>query len=324
MRSIEHLTDDVLVHVAPIVLCVYHPRVFLVTTPSYTFNRRWSPPGIADPKGCLDPTGRTDRIFRHTDHKFEWTVDEFVRWCKSVAHQWGYAVETATIGIPKEQDPWGRDGVLGGATQVASFRRLDDRFSNAVREHGTQAVRGAIKEPHTLVARHRHEPHLRAGYPSDLREIEKAMVLQFQQWGEVIFGVQELWFTNNLPVLCGGSIEVMLDVAEQSTELELRSVAGQRRENWKIQLVGGLTDRFLEQSTQMESENIICVDDEPDYDVGESSFDSGVYMGMTYDGAPWCPEDVGWTQISGGGDNWATSWNESRADATHSERERKL
>ena len=314
VRSIEHLTDDVLVQVAPIVLGVYRPRLFLVTTPSYMFNQRWSPPGVVDPKGCPDPSGRTNRVFRHPDHKFEWTVDEFVRWCKSVAHQWGYAVETATIGIPKEPDPWGRDGILGGATQVASFRRLDDRFSKAVREHGTQAVRSAINETHTLVARHHHEAHPRAGYPSDLREIEEAMVLKFQQWGDVIFGVQELWFADNLPVLCGGSIDVMIDTAERSTKLELRRVAGQRRGNWKIQLVERLTNLFPRQITPMETENVICEDDEPDCDEGERSFDSGVHMAT-----PWRPEHTGWTQVTGGGDSWATNWDGSWADMTRSE-----
>ena len=321
MRRIEHLTDDVLVQVAPIILGVYRPRTFLVTTPSYTYNQRWSPPGVADPKGCLDPTGRTGRIFRHSDHKFEWTVDEFVRWCKSVAHQWGYAVETATIGIPKEQDPWGRDGILGGATQVASFRRLDNHSSKVAREHGTQDIRCVIKEPHTLVARHRHEAHPRAGYPSSWKEIEEAMVLRFQQWGERMLGVQELWFADNLPVLCGGSMEVMLNAAEQSTELELQRVAGQPRENWNIQLVGRLTGRFPEQIKPMESENVIWEDDKPDYDAGESSFDSGVHMGMTYDGAPWRPEDIGWTQAGGDG---AMNWNEGWVDTTHSEWEREL
>lgn len=320
MRSIEHLTDDILIQVAPVVLGVYQPHVFLVTTPSYTFNRRWSSPGAVDPKGYPDPTGRTDRVFRHSDHKFEWTVDEFVRWCESVAHQWGYAVEIATIGAPREQDPWGRDGVLGGATQVASFRRLDDRFSNAAREHGTQAVRIAVKEPHTLVARHRHEAHPRAGYPLDLKEIEEAIVLKFQQWEEMSFGVQELWFADNLPVLCGGSIEVMLNAAEQSTELELRSIPGQRRGNWKIQLVRGLTDRFPKQMAPMESENVICEDDELEYDEEESSFDSGVHMDMTYNSTPVRPEDIGWSQVSGGGDSWATGW----ADMTDSGWERKM
>lgn len=315
--SIEHLTDDVLIQVAPIVLGVYQPRVFLVTTPSYTFNQRWSLPGIADPQGYPDPTGRTNRTFRHLDHKFEWTVDEFVQWCQSVAQQWGYAVETATIGISKEQDPWGRDGTLGGATQVASFRRLDDRFSKAMREHGTQDIRSAIREPHALMGMHHYEAHPRAGQPSDFRDIEVAMVVKFQQWGEMILGVQELWFADDLPILCGGSMEVMLDAAEQSTKLELQRVAGQQRGNWKIQLVSGLTNRVPEQITpHMETKNVMCEDDGSDCGAGDTSFDSGVHMGMAHDGAPWRPEDIGWTQA---GDSWAMNWDGSMADTTGSE-----
>ncbi|KAF8440377.1 hypothetical protein L210DRAFT_3539503 [Boletus edulis BED1] len=294
--------------------------MFLVTTPSYTFNQRWSPPGAADPQGYPDPTGRTNRVFRHLDHKFEWTVDEFVLWCKNVAQQWGYAIETATIGIPKEQDPWGRDGILGGASQVAAFRRLDDHFSKAARGRGTQAIRSANNQPHMLVARHHHEAHPRAGHPSDFREIEEAMVVKFQQWREVTLGVQELWFADNLPILCGGSIDVMLDAAGQSTKLVVQRVAGQQRGNWKIQLVGELTNYRTEQSTLMETEDVMCEDDESDYDVGETSFDSGVHIGMTYDGAPCRHED---TQVSSE-DSWATNWYGSGTDTGRSEWDRKL
>ena len=310
MHSIEHLTDDILVQVAPIILGVYQPRMFLVTTPSYTFNQRWSPPGAADPKGYLDPTGRTNRVFRHHDHKFEWTADEFVQWCKSIAHQWGYTVETETIGIAKEQDPWGRDGVLGGATQVASFKRLDSRFSKEAREYGTRDVRNVLKEAHVLVARHRHEAHPRAGYPSGWKEIEAAAVLKFQQWRERSLAVQELWFADNLPILCGGSIEVMLNAAEQSAELELQRIAGQQCANWKIQLVGRLADQTPNQITPIKSDDIMCEDDELDCDVGENSFDSGVHMSMTSDGAAWCREDTGWTQATGGGfTGWDGGWD---------------
>lgn len=304
MSSIEHLTDTVLIRVAPVVLGVYQPRVFLVTTPSYTFNQRWSPPGQTDSQGFPDPSGRTDRVFRHFDHKFEWTVDEFVEWCKNVAQQWGYAVETATIGTPKEQDPWGRDRFLGGATQVAYFRRLDDHFSRTSRERGTQDIRNAMMEPHALVARYHHEAHPRAGCPSGLQEIEEAMVIKFQRWGEMTLGVQELWFADDLPVLCGGSMETMLNVAEQSTRLELTRIAGQPRANWKIQIVGGLTDRVPLQITPLKTENIMYEDNEPDYDAEEGSLDSGILMGMTYDNTPWRTEDVDWS-VGGGNDGWA-------------------
>ncbi|KAG6374372.1 hypothetical protein JVT61DRAFT_4407 [Boletus reticuloceps] len=306
---IEHLTDDILVHVAPIVLGVYRPRMFLVTTPSYTFNERWSPPGAADPQGYPDPTGRTNRVFRHLDHKFEWTVDEFVLWCKSVAQEWGYAIETATIGIPKEQDPWGRDGILGGASQVATFRRLDD--------HSRRQLEDAERRPSGARITNR------IWHPSDFREIEEAMVVKFQQWREVTLGVQELWFADNLPILCGGSIDVMLDAAGQSTKLVIQRVTGQQRGNWKIQLVGELTNHRPEQSTLMETEDVMCEDDESDYDVGETSFDSGVHIGMTYDGAPCRHEDIGWTQVSSE-DSWAANWCGNGTDTGRSEWDRKL
>ena len=34
-------------------------------------------------KGFLDPTGRTERVFRHSDHKLEMTEQEFRDWCES-------------------------------------------------------------------------------------------------------------------------------------------------------------------------------------------------------------------------------------------------
>src|SRR5262245_37679977 len=98
---------------------VYHPRLFLVTTPSFTFNARFTPPDSTRREGYPDPTGRTERIFRHPDHKFEWTVEEFKTYCAAAAQEWGYEVSCSTIGYAVEQDDWGRDELLGGASQVA-------------------------------------------------------------------------------------------------------------------------------------------------------------------------------------------------------------
>ncbi|KIK99580.1 hypothetical protein PAXRUDRAFT_47575, partial [Paxillus rubicundulus Ve08.2h10] len=237
---IEHLTEDVLVHVAPVVLGAYRPRLFLITTPSYTFNARWSPPGTRKPGGYLDPTGRTDRVFRHPDHKFEWTVDEFAQWCTSIAHQWGYVVDIGSIGTAQQKDPWGRDKILGGATQVAFFKRMDDRASTGKREREGLAAHSATntKGPHELVKRHCYEAHPRAGNPSDSGEIGEAMVGKFEQWGETILRMEELWFADDIPILCGGSIEVMIDAAERHQRLDLQRIPGRRRGNWKIELVG--------------------------------------------------------------------------------------
>lgn len=147
------------------------------------------------------------------------------------------------------------------------------------------------------------------------------MVLKFQQWGEKILGVQELWFADILPILCGGSIDVMLNAAEQSTELELQRVAGEQRGNWKVQLAGELTSRFPGQIMPMQSEDVMCEDEEPDYDTGESSFDSGVHMGMTSDSTQWRNGEIGWTQASGDG---ATNWNKGWEVTTRSKWEKEL
>jgi hypothetical protein len=134
---IEHLHDDELSKFAPILLGVYHPRLLLITTPSYTFNARFTAPADGEQSmpsdedskvrdgGFLDPTRRTSRVFRHPDHKFEWTIREFEEWCTTTARKWGYTVHTGGIGKPMEEDGWGRDSELGYATQTAVFTRLD-------------------------------------------------------------------------------------------------------------------------------------------------------------------------------------------------------
>lgn len=48
------------------------------------FPRSHTPDGCHGPsKGFLDPTGRTERVFRHSDHKLEMTEQEFRDWCES-------------------------------------------------------------------------------------------------------------------------------------------------------------------------------------------------------------------------------------------------
>lgn len=67
MSSIEHLDEDMLERFAPSILGTYRPKVLLVTTPNYGFNVNFGEDDM-----LLDPTGRTDRRFRHDDHKFEY------------------------------------------------------------------------------------------------------------------------------------------------------------------------------------------------------------------------------------------------------------
>lgn len=57
---IEHLPPSILPIYSPMLLGVYHPRRLLLTTPSYTFNARFTPPDIIERSGYPDPTGRTN------------------------------------------------------------------------------------------------------------------------------------------------------------------------------------------------------------------------------------------------------------------------
>ena len=62
--SIEHLTPDVLAAAVVNVFGNIKPRAVVMTTPNAEFNVLF--PGFSG--------------FRHWDHKFEWTRDEFQQW----------------------------------------------------------------------------------------------------------------------------------------------------------------------------------------------------------------------------------------------------
>ncbi|OAX42172.1 hypothetical protein K503DRAFT_766992 [Rhizopogon vinicolor AM-OR11-026] len=238
---IEHLPDVVLADFAPMILGAYHPRLLLVTTPSYTFNARFSPPGTMKANGFPDPTKRTDRVFRHHDHKFEWTVEEFREWCESVAREWGYDVDMATIGHAQEKDDWGRDKELGGASQVAVFRRLGGDALTMVREENSALVRDRLKHQteHRLLAVHNHDAHVRAGKRVSAEEIVKAVVDKFGEWGEAELRLEEIWFVEDIGVMCGGWVEVLIEAIEGSPKFILQTSKDQRRGDWSVLLVGG-------------------------------------------------------------------------------------
>ncbi|KAG6857401.1 hypothetical protein H0H87_004763 [Tephrocybe sp. NHM501043] len=241
---IEHLPPEIFPAFAPIILGVYHPRFFLVTTPSYTFNARFTAP-MAPPsarKGYSDPTKRTDRVFRHSDHKFEWTADEFQRWCDDTATEWGYEVEVSSIGRSIEVDEWGRDAELGGATSVAVFRRCDMDG----REQRGRKVLEALKlgsSPHELLVNYKHSAHESSEKPHPLDEIGLKIKAKMEEFREGFMRVEELWFERDIAVLCGGWIEILVRGVERSEFLVLKrddeDVKG-KRANWIVELVGSV------------------------------------------------------------------------------------
>lgn len=71
----------------------------VLTTPNREFNVKWETLGA----------GR----FRHPDHRFEWTRQEFQDWAKGVAGRFSYAVRFVAVGPEDEK--------LGPPTQMGIF-----------------------------------------------------------------------------------------------------------------------------------------------------------------------------------------------------------
>jgi hypothetical protein len=75
------------------------PRAVVVTTPNAEYNVKWE----------SLPAGR----FRHADHRFEWTREQFRAWAEAVAAKRGYTVRFLGVGP--------EDGGVGTPTQMAVF-----------------------------------------------------------------------------------------------------------------------------------------------------------------------------------------------------------
>ncbi|KAJ8662484.1 hypothetical protein O0I10_001444 [Lichtheimia ornata] len=109
---IEHLYAPVLDRILNTALGQYHPRIFIVTTPNAEYNVHFEQLNYGQPNA----------VFRHDDHKFEWTRQEFQTWCKKGAQQHNYDVSFHGIGLVDGKKD---DVSLGHCTQACVFVRRD-------------------------------------------------------------------------------------------------------------------------------------------------------------------------------------------------------
>lgn len=252
---IEHLTPAIYPFFAPMLLGVYHPEHLLVTTPSYTFNARFTSPDAPTSvrKGYRDPTKRTDRVFRHSDHKFEWTREEFEEWVDQTAKEWGYEAFQTSIGRSTERDPYGRDTELGGASFVVEFRKMEPSTSltdDQREKRGRETVAGLVRAngelnvspPHKLAAHHTHPAHASSQKPKTLSEIAVIVKAEMESKRESLMDINQLWFNQEVATACGGWIEFLLRAVEESQELTLKKEENgilQQRDSWIVETVGG-------------------------------------------------------------------------------------
>lgn len=104
VEVIEHLDPPRLAAFERVLFEFARPGTIALTTPNAEYNVRWA----SLPAGT----------FRHRDHRFEWSREQFQGWARRVAEQHAYAVRFEPVG-PDDRD-------VGSPTQMAVFNRRVD------------------------------------------------------------------------------------------------------------------------------------------------------------------------------------------------------
>ncbi|XP_016997426.2 small RNA 2'-O-methyltransferase isoform X1 [Drosophila takahashii] len=110
LELIEHVYDDVLYKIPSNVFGFMQPKLVVFSTPNSDYNvvfTRFNP---------LLPNG-----FRHYDHKFEWTREEFKSWCSDIVEKYpNYMFSLMGVGNPPKDFE-----SVGHVSQMAIFVRKD-------------------------------------------------------------------------------------------------------------------------------------------------------------------------------------------------------
>lgn len=101
VEVIEHLDPDRLPALQRVVFREARPSVVIVTTPNVEYNALFS--NLAKGK------------FRHPDHRFEWSREQFRDWVTSIESEYNYRAEMRDIGAVND--------VFGAPTQMVIFTR---------------------------------------------------------------------------------------------------------------------------------------------------------------------------------------------------------
>jgi hypothetical protein len=98
---IEHLDSGRLGVFARTIFDEARPAAVVITTPNSEYNSMF--PSLAA------------GAFRHPDHRFEWSRQEFAAWSSSISAAYDYSVSFRAVGD--------EDRILGSPTQMAVFTR---------------------------------------------------------------------------------------------------------------------------------------------------------------------------------------------------------
>jgi len=99
VEVLEHLDPPRLSAFERVLFEFAKPRTVVLTTPNREYNVKWETLGAG--------------TFRHADHRFEWTRQEFQEWATRVAERFGYKVRFVAVGP--------EDFAVGAPTQMGVF-----------------------------------------------------------------------------------------------------------------------------------------------------------------------------------------------------------
>ncbi|KAI9474516.1 hypothetical protein LPJ79_001759 [Coemansia sp. RSA 1821] len=126
---IEHISEtEEVPALTRAILGSYRPHLAVFTTPNAEFNVNFPALAYGTPSAQL----------RHSDHKFEWTREQFGKWAAQAASTFGYTVELRGIGFSM-RNATDDFKPSGGCSQMAVFVRkepggLDPTSSTASEE----------------------------------------------------------------------------------------------------------------------------------------------------------------------------------------------
>jgi 3' terminal RNA ribose 2'-O-methyltransferase Hen1 len=104
IEVIEHLDPERLATFEQILFGATQPQMVIITTPNVEYNVLYPMPA---------------GTFRHQDHRFEWTRQQFQLWAEPIAAKYGYDVEFQGIGDDYPE--------VGTPTQMGLFRKVASR-----------------------------------------------------------------------------------------------------------------------------------------------------------------------------------------------------
>ena len=101
IEVIEHLDESQLSAFERVLFEFTRPGLIVLTTPNVEYNVKFE----------TLPAGQ----FRHPDHRFEWTREQFQNWARRISEKFSYSVDFYSVGA--------EDAQFGAPTQMAVFTR---------------------------------------------------------------------------------------------------------------------------------------------------------------------------------------------------------